>query len=237
VAGDPRQAWERSARGGDPLVRPQLRARPGAGGDRPLRPGRPRHRLRHAPADGRPGHPLARPPQRRQPGGGPAHPTARQPAFQILRGPGEYEIHDTFVTGIRTYHDEAKGAERGHNTVYLIELEGMVVCHLGDLGHALTEEQAEAMANVDVLIVPAGGGDVLDPTKAAELIGQLEPKVVLPIRFATPHGDAGLGGVDAFAKALGVEVPPAEEKLTLRHSDLGETVRLVVLTPESEGRR
>jgi L-ascorbate metabolism protein UlaG (beta-lactamase superfamily) len=155
----------------------------------------------------------------------------KQP-YALLRGPGEYEIHDVFVTGIRTYHDAAKGAERGHNTVYLLELEGMVVCHLGDLGHPLTEDQAEAMANVDVLLVPAGGGDVLEPAQAAELVAQLAPKLVIPMRYATPQGDTALGGLEPFSKELGLELPPAEEKLTLRQSDLGETMRLVVLTPE-----
>ena len=162
---------------------------------------------------------------------------AVRPEFQVVRGPGEYEMHDAFVTGIRTYHDDARGAERGYNTVYLIELEGMVVCHLGDLGHPLTEEQAEAMSNVDVLLVPAGGGDVIDPTKAAELIGQLEPKVVIPMQYATPQGDKHLGDLATFCKQLGVEVPATEDKLVLRHSDLAETMRLVVLGPESDGAR
>ena len=157
---------------------------------------------------------------------------AVKPEFQVIRGPGEYEIHDIFVTGIRTYHDDARGKERGYNTVYLIELEGMVVCHLGDLGHALTEEQAEAMSNVDVLLVAAGGGDVLDPPRAAELIGQLEPKVVIPMQYATPHGDAKLGTLESFCKELGVSVPTPEDKLVLRHSDLGETMRLVALKPD-----
>jgi L-ascorbate metabolism protein UlaG (beta-lactamase superfamily) len=146
-----------------------------------------------------------------------------------LRGPGEYEVHDVFVTGIRTYHDPKRGADRGYNTVYLIELEGMVVCHLGDLGHALTEEQAEAMANVDVLLVPVGGGDVLDPARAAEVVGQLEPKVVIPMQYATDHGDRDLKPLEPFCKELGIEAPAAEEKLVLRQSDLGETMRVVQL--------
>ncbi len=162
---------------------------------------------------------------------------AVKPEFATLRGPGEYEVHDVFVTGIRTYHDEARGAERGYNTVYLIELEGMVICHLGDLGHALTEEQAEAMAGCDVLLVPAGGGSVLDPAGAVEVIGQLEPKIVIPMQYATPIGDTDLGGVEAFSKLLGVDLPAVEDKLVIRHSDLGEAMRVVVLNPESEAAR
>ncbi len=157
---------------------------------------------------------------------------AVKPEFATVRGPGEYEVHDVFVTGIRTYHDAGHGAERGYNTVYLIEVEGMVVCHLGDLGHPLTEDQAEVMANVDILMVPAGGGTVLEPAQAAEIVGQLAPKIVIPMQYATAQGDKGLGGLEPFCKELGVEVPAGEEKLVLRQSDLGEAMRLVALKPE-----
>ena len=158
---------------------------------------------------------------------------AVKPDYRVVEGPGEYEMHEVFITGIRTYHDAATGAERGYNTVYLIELEGLVVCHLGDLGHPLSEEQAELMANVDVLLVPAGGGTVLDPAAAAETIGQLEPKIVIPMQYATAGGDRGLGDVEPFCKALGVPVPEAVDKLVLRHADLGDTVRVMTLMPES----
>jgi L-ascorbate metabolism protein UlaG (beta-lactamase superfamily) len=157
-----------------------------------------------------------------------------KPDYQLVRGPGEYEMHDVFITGIRTYHDDEKGKLRGYNTVYIFEVEGMRICHLGDLGHVLTTEQAEAMESSDILIVPAGGGAVINPNQAAEVIGQLDPKVVIPMQFATPAGDTSLGSVEQFCKALGVGVPAAEDKLVLRQSDLGETMRLVVLAPESD---
>lgn len=168
---------------------------------------------------------------------GHANLNALRPEYQIVNGPGEYELHGIFVTGIRTYHDDARGAERGYNTVYLIELEGMVICHLGDLGHALTEEQAEATSKVDVLLVPAGGGQVLDPAKAADLIAQLEPKIVVPMQYATDIGDKALGDLATFCRHLGVDVPAPEEKLLLRSSDLTDAMRLVVLAPESEPAR
>ncbi|MFL5759391.1 MAG: MBL fold metallo-hydrolase [Thermomicrobiales bacterium] len=161
--------------------------------------------------------------------------SALKPEYKVISEPGEYEMHDVFVTGIRTYHDDKQGKERGYNTVYLIELEGIVVCHLGDLGHTLTEEQAEAMSHVDVLLVPAGGGDVINVNQAADVVGQLEPKIVIPMQYATAQGDKALGGLDAFGKALGVEITAAEEKFVLRQSDLLETMRVVVLSPDSEG--
>lgn len=165
---------------------------------------------------------------------GHANLAAVKPEYQVVRGPGEYEMHGVFITGIRTYHDAERGKLRGYNTVYIFELEGMRICHLGDLGHALNDEQAEAMGECDVLIVPTGGGHVIGPDSAAEIVAQLGPKIVIPVQYATSIGDAKLGGLDAFCKALGVEIPALEEKLVLRQSDLGETLRLVALAPESE---
>lgn len=153
---------------------------------------------------------------------------AIKPEYATIDGPGEYEIHDIFVTGIRTHLDEEKGKLRGHNTSYLIEIDGMVVCHLGDLGHALGEEHAEAMTDVDILLIPAGNPH-LDPARAAEIASQLSPKVVIPMQYATESGDKALGRLDAFCRHLGVPAPEAEEKLTVKSSDLGETMRLVTL--------
>jgi L-ascorbate metabolism protein UlaG (beta-lactamase superfamily) len=153
---------------------------------------------------------------------------AVKPEYDTIDGPGEYEIHDVFVTGVRTYLSEANGAERGYNTAYLIELDGIVICHLGDLGHALTEDLTEAISDVDVLLVPAGSTN-LDPARAAEIASQLSPKVVIPMQYATASGDKSLAGLEAFCRNLGVNVPEPEEKLTLKSSDLGDTMRLVVL--------
>lgn len=162
---------------------------------------------------------------------------AIRPEFQTVEGPGEYEIHDVFLTGVRTYHDDQQGAELGYNTCYVIELEGLKIGHLGGLGHTLSDEQIEALSAVDVLMAPAGGGNVLSFEKVVETITELTPKVLIPMRYATAIGDKELGELEPFCKQLGVEVPEAEEKLVIRHSDLTESMRLVILTPDSEPAR
>ena len=158
---------------------------------------------------------------------------AVKPDFQVVRGPGEYEMHEVFITGIRTYHDTNQGRDRGYNTIFLFEVEGMKIGHLGDLGHPLNSEQAEALEDCDVLLVPAGGGDIISPEQAAEVISQIGPKLVIPLQYATPIGDRNLGELGRFCKSLGVPVPEPEEKFTLRQSELTDTLRLVVLTHES----
>ncbi|HEU0114872.1 MAG TPA: MBL fold metallo-hydrolase [Thermomicrobiales bacterium] len=155
---------------------------------------------------------------------------AVKPEYKIVRGPGEYELHEVFITGLGVHRTAPDALERTRNTAYLFEIEGLRVCHLGDLGHVLSTEQAEILSDVDVLLVPAGGAP-LSAAQAAEVVGQLEPKVVVPVRYATAAGDKSLDGVEAFCKALGVAAPAAEDKLTLRPSDLTETMRIVALTP------
>jgi L-ascorbate metabolism protein UlaG (beta-lactamase superfamily) len=154
-----------------------------------------------------------------------------QEGYFLIDGPGEYEVSDVFVTGIRTFHDAKGGKERGYNTVYLLELEDLRICHLGDLGHALTESQVEGLNDVDVLLVPVGGGNALDAQGANEVIGQIEPRIVIPMHYRTNSGDPGLNDLAQFCKALGVEDPVAQEKVNIRKGDLPETVKVVILEP------
>ena len=82
--------------------------------------------------------------------------------------------------------DREKGKNRGKNTVYVMYVDEVSVCHLGDLGHALSVEQAEAVDEVDVLLLPVGGVSTINATMAAEVVRQLGPKVVVPMHYKTP---------------------------------------------------
>jgi L-ascorbate metabolism protein UlaG (beta-lactamase superfamily) len=159
---------------------------------------------------------------------------AIRPEFQVIGGPGEYEMHEVFVTGGRTYQDDQQGATLGYNTTYVIDVEGLKIGHLGNLGHPLTDAQSEALEGVDILLAPVGGAGSLTTDQAVELVTTLAPKVVIPMRYATSRGDTALGDVADFSKKLGVDTPEVEDKLTVKPSDLGETMRLVVLNPDGE---
>ncbi|MFH0768425.1 MAG: MBL fold metallo-hydrolase, partial [Chloroflexota bacterium] len=94
---------------------------------------------------------------------------------KLVTGPGEYEINGVLIAGVSTFHDAEGGKKRGKNTVYIIEVDGVVVCHLGDLGHVLATTQIEEIDNVDVLLLPVGGVSTINATMAAEIVRQLEP--------------------------------------------------------------
>jgi L-ascorbate metabolism protein UlaG (beta-lactamase superfamily) len=157
--------------------------------------------------------------------------------FRLINGPGEYEISDVFITGIRTYHDNERGAVHGRNTVYVVDVEGVSICHLGDLAHELTDEQAEAIESIDVLLAPVGGGPGLDAARAVAVVNQIEPAVVVPIQYRTPYGDQDLDEVERFLHEMGVSDVTPEEKLVVRRSsadDPGTTV--VLLSCSATGR-
>ena len=148
---------------------------------------------------------------------------------KLVNGPGEYEMNEVFITGIRTYHDAQQGAKHGRNTAYLLEIEDIVVCHLGDLGHALTESQVESLSSVDVLIIPVGGGSVIDAVRAVEVIGQLDPRMIIPMQYQTELGDRDRDPLERFLKEMGIHDIVPRDKLTVKQSDLGETPEVVLL--------
>ena len=143
--------------------------------------------------------------------------------------PGEYETNGVFVLGVPTFHDDEKGSLRGKNTVYALEIDEICVCHLGDLGHALTDTQAGEIGNVDVLLLPVGGMTTIDATIAAKLVRQLEPKVVLPMHYQTPAFKGTLEPVDRFLKEVGAKEITPQPKLSFTKATLPVTTQVFLL--------
>ncbi len=148
---------------------------------------------------------------------------------RLVTGPGEYEISDVLIIGIATFHDGEGGNRRGRNTVYLIEIDEVSVCHLGDLGHVLTGEQVEEIDNVDVLLLPVGGVSTINASMAAEVVRQLEPKVVVPMHYKTSHLGRELEPVDRFLKEIGVKEVTSQPKLSLTRSSLPTSTQVFLL--------
>jgi L-ascorbate metabolism protein UlaG (beta-lactamase superfamily) len=103
---------------------------------------------------------------------------------------------------VEVAHDEKGGAQRGKNVMFAFTVDGIRVAHLGDLGHLLTEDQLEALGQVDLLLAPVGGLFTVDPPTAAKLVDQIKPRVVIPMHYKTPKCGFPLASVDDFAKLL-----------------------------------
>lgn len=157
----------------------------------------------------------------------------REQAF-VIDGPGEYEVSGILITGVRTYHDNQKGAELGFNTVFIILLDDVTFCHLGDLGHELSQSQLEEIGNVDVLFVPVGGGETIGPAEASNVISQLEPRIVVPIHYGSGQLalEYQLAPLEKFTHEMGIKEVNPEDKLNVTTANLpgeGEETRVVVL--------
>jgi len=150
-------------------------------------------------------------------------------APKVISNPGEYEIGNTLVIGIPTFHDKENGSQLGKNTVFVIEIDDIAICHLGDLGHPLTSQQVEDAGNIDLLLVPVGGVSALNGSGAAEVVRQLEPKIVVPMHYRTPALKKELDTVDRFLKEMGVKDATPRPKLSLTRSSLPDNTQVLVL--------
>jgi L-ascorbate metabolism protein UlaG (beta-lactamase superfamily) len=149
---------------------------------------------------------------------------------RLIASPGEYEISDVFILGVATFHDGVRGKEKGKNIAYVIEMEEISICHLGDLGHVLAAEQVEEINDVDVLLLPVGGVATINAPVAAQVVRQLEPKVVVPMHYKTPAPiDWDLEPVDKFLKEIGVKGVSPQPKLSLSKSNLPLSMQVFLL--------
>ncbi|MBI4999883.1 MBL fold metallo-hydrolase [Candidatus Gottesmanbacteria bacterium] len=147
----------------------------------------------------------------------------------VISGPGEYEVQGVKILGVSTFHDSSAGSERGQNTVYQIKIDGLTLIHLGDLGHKLETKEIEALNGVDILMVPVGGVYTLDGKGATQVVGQLEPRIVIPMHYQVAGLKFELEAVDKFLKELGKEGINPQPKLVITKDKLPEELEVIVL--------
>ena len=160
-----------------------------------------------------------------------ALPTSLEQAF-VLDSPGEYEVRDVLVNGVRTYRDDSRGNDRGRQTAFVIELDGIHTIHLGDIGHLLTEEKLGDIGSVDVACVPVGGA--LSATRAAELIAQLDPRIVVPMPVCDEEADCA-EALARFFHEVGAAAGGAMAKLSVTQSSLPVETTTVLLESRGKG--
>lgn len=157
-------------------------------------------------------------------------PSSLDNAF-VLDGPGEYEVKEVLMTGVRTYRDDAKGSEAGRQVSFAVEIDGVHVIHLGDIGHLLSEEKLADIGPVDIVCVPLGGS--LTPSQAASVVAQLDPRIVVPMAVCDDD-EACAEALKRFFHEMGAE-PALQPKLQVTASSLPTETTTVLL--ESRGKQ
>lgn len=151
----------------------------------------------------------------------------------VVAGPGEYEVKGVALVGIATFHDTSGGKERGGNTIYRIEIDGLSLAHLGDLGHVLTPEQVDNLDGVDILFIPVGGFYTVDSASASEVVSEIEPKIVIPMHYGRSELNqqvfSKLAPLSVFLKEMGKEGIAFQAKLSISKDKLPAEMQVVVL--------
>lgn len=148
----------------------------------------------------------------------------------IINGPGDYDIKGSAITGIASFHDKNGGQDRGKNIIYNINIDGLNIVHLGDLGHVLTQSQIEELGSVDILLVPVGGVYTIEADDASQVVSQLEPKVVIPMHYKIDGLKFELTDAKAFLKEMGAENVEPAAKFSTTKDKLPEETQVVVLS-------
>ena len=166
------------------------------------------------------------------------HSGAVKGEFKLINSPGEYEIHSVFFSGAATYPSrrplDEQSLEAGRMVIFVFEFEGISVCHLGDLAQLPAQAQIQVLSGVDVLLVPVGGGgQSLNATQAAEMVGLVEPRFVVPMHYKTDAITSNLDRVDRFLKEMGVGQVEPVDGLKVTESSLPQETRVVVLNPKT----
>jgi L-ascorbate metabolism protein UlaG (beta-lactamase superfamily) len=146
-----------------------------------------------------------------------------------IKSPGEYEIGGIFISGIASFHDTKKGEIKGKNIIFVIELNGITLCHLGDLGHQLTPQLIEEIGGTDILFLPVGEVSTIPIDMAIEMVGQLNPHIVIPMHYKTDVSTANLQPVDNFLKKMGIREPQAKPSLLVTKSSLPDNTQAIIL--------
>jgi len=154
--------------------------------------------------------------------------TAVSGMAHCLAGPGEYEIGGVFITAIVTDGN----SDDARNVIYVYDYNGLTVAHLGDMQKVPPQTQIEALEEVNILLVPVGGGNSLNAAQASELVSMIDPNIVIPMHYSLPNLKPELEDVDRFLKEMGVTEPKQEESLRISASNLPDETETVILVPK-----
>lgn len=148
---------------------------------------------------------------------------------QIIKETGSKTAKGISFKGISTYHDSSKGSERGANTIFTFSVDGIQVCHLGDLGHSLSEKEVAEVGPVDILLIPVGGYFTIDSKEATRVAEQIKPKVLIPIHFKTEKCGFPIAPVEDFLEGKSNVKRLKSSEATFDKATLPKQMEIVVL--------
>ena len=154
-----------------------------------------------------------------------------KPDSLIIKTPGKYSAKGIIVRGIPTFHDKTQGSMRGKNVVFTIHIDELTFCHLGDLGHILSEEQLKEIGSVDVLLIPVGGHYTIDALEATEIVKKMAPRIVVPMHYKTRGLTVDIADVEPFLKGKENVRRILGNEVQIERSEMPSKTEIWVLNP------
>jgi len=148
---------------------------------------------------------------------------------QVVKGTGSKTVRGIPVKGISAFHDRSKGNERGVNTIFAFNVDGIQICHLGDLGHILNEKELAEIGPVDLLLIPVGGYFTIDAGEATQIADQVKPRILIPMHFKTEKCGFPISPVEDFLKGKPRVKRPGVSEATIDKSSLPQATEILVL--------
>lgn len=121
---------------------------------------------------------------------------------EIIDKAGLFYLCDIPIEGIPSYHDNSQGSKRGENIIFTFEMDGYKICHLGDLGHELSQDYITKLGNIDILLIPVGGNYTIDGKEAANIAKLINSRIIIPMHYKTPSLAFPLDGVETFITSM-----------------------------------
>lgn len=158
-----------------------------------------------------------------------SHVAAVKGSPQVVRGTAEAK--GIKFKGILSAHDDAGGSQRGKNTIFCFEVDGVNVCHAGDLGHVLSDKQVTELGRVDVLLIPVGGFYTIGAKAASQVCAQLKPRVIIPMHYKTEKLDFPVAGVDEFLQGKDNVIRLDSSEVEIKSGGLPASTQIIVPKP------
>lgn len=149
----------------------------------------------------------------------------------IIDKESSFDLPGVEINSVKSFHDGNRGKKRGENVIFKFRMDGIDICHLGDLGEACSLDLIETILPVNVLLIPVGGNYTIDAEMAKEYVDRIMPEIVIPMHFRTKDSKIDIDKLDGFLNLFDGDCIEEKEEssLELSRSDLTEETKIIVL--------
>jgi len=149
--------------------------------------------------------------------------------FEVVKTKDGYQDDNIEIKGIKTFHDKDEGEDRGENLIFTMQFSDKKLCHIGDLGHPLTEDEFSQLEDIDILLIPVGGYYTINADEAFEIAQKIDPKYIVPMHYKTDILDFPITGVEDFIHKFDHDAIEIKDGAEVDLDDVPEGKKVIVV--------